>query len=176
MKNFFETVANGVTKTVDYVVEKNRRAALINRVKMVIRSEEKNIDQAYIQLGKYYFHKLRDPQNPDTEHFCRAIDHSNLRIDRAVTKLEELTCEEEPVCSDCSCCGSECGECASCAEESSEETPSESHPQKDDAEFREEPCEEDLEDLRRLDGIEDPQTDGDAESAEEKNSTFPYDV
>lgn len=102
-----DTVAAGLTKAVDYVVEKNRKAALINRVKVVIRNEEQNMNSAYVALGKYYFRRLRDEKNEDTERYCKAVENAMRRIDRAVTKLEELNGED-----DSSSCGE--GVCASC--------------------------------------------------------------
>lgn len=109
-----DTVAAGLTKAVDYVVEKNRKAALINRVKVVIRNEEQNMNSAYIALGKYYFRSLRDEKNEETERYCKAVENAMRRIDRAVTKLEELNGEDdgyscgEGVCASCEC---DCDDC-----------------------------------------------------------------
>jgi len=57
--NFFENVTGRVTKAVDYVVEKNRKAALINRIRIVIKNERENEARAYVALGKYYFQNLQ---------------------------------------------------------------------------------------------------------------------
>lgn len=109
-----DTMAAGLTKAVDYVVEKNRKAALINRVKVVIRNEEQNMNSAYVALGKYYFRSLRDENNEETERYCKAVENAMHRIDRAVTKLEELNGEDdgyscgEGVCSSCEC---DCDDC-----------------------------------------------------------------
>ena len=35
----FSVIGNEVTKAVDYVVEKNRKAAMINRLRIVIKNE-----------------------------------------------------------------------------------------------------------------------------------------
>lgn len=89
------SVASNVTKAIDFVVEANRKNALINRIKAVVRCEEKNIDRAYIALGKYYFNNLRDKNLEETERHCLALENSRRRLDRALTRLEELTDEEE---------------------------------------------------------------------------------
>lgn len=89
------SVASSVTKAIDFVVEANRKSALINRIKAVVRSEEKNIDRAYIALGKYYFNNLRDKDLEETERHCLSLENSRRRLDRALTRLEELTDEEE---------------------------------------------------------------------------------
>ena len=163
MKNFLEAVTGGISKTVDYVVEKNRKAALINRVKTVIRSEERNMERAYMELGRYYYRTLRDPENKETEHFCRAVDHSSQRIDRAVTKLEELSGEDsDEGCASCAGCDA-CGEgCDSCMEDGADEIEMEEGDAAGDG-----VSEEDLDDLRKIDG---------ADGADEPDSSFPYDV
>lgn len=80
---------------VNLVVEKNRKNNLINRIKYVIREEETKANQAYIALGKYYFNHLRKEENEETEFYCKAVEHANNRIDRALTKLDELTIDAE---------------------------------------------------------------------------------
>ena len=111
--NLFSNFAEEVTKAIDYVVEKNRKAALINRVKLVIKNEEQNADKAYAALGKYYYRNLRDAENGDTEPYCRAVDNATQRINRAVTKLEELTKEEadDKDGEGCADCDSDCDDC-----------------------------------------------------------------
>lgn len=114
--NIISSVGNGFTKAIDYVVEKNRKIALINRVKLVIRNEEDNSQRAYIALGKYYFRNLRDKQNEETEHYCSAIENANKRRDRALLKLDDLTapemehqCCEDDMCDEsCDCCDDTC--------------------------------------------------------------------
>ncbi len=138
--SFLSNVGNSFSKAIDFVVEKNRKIALINRVKLVIRNEEDSAQRAYISLGKYYYRNLRDEQNAETEIYCNAIENANKRRDRALQKLDDLlTPEEEPVC-DCDedddCC--DCEDCDECFENYEE-------------------------DLKKLDGIEDEAED-DAET------------
>ncbi len=164
MKNFWASLTGSVSDAVDYIVEKNRKAALINRVKTVIRSEEKNIDRAYRELGKYYFQNLRDASNIETEHLCESIDHSNQRIDRAVTKLEELTGED--ACDTCSSCGGDCSTCWIDGADCEEPTPE-----------PEAVSQKDLDDLNSLDGAQDASVWENTDSEDNKTgSNFPYDV
>ncbi len=88
-------VYQGFTSAIHLVVEKNRKNNLINRIKYVIRQEETKANQAYIALGKYYFNHLRQEENEETEFYCKAVEHANHRIDRALTKLDELTLDAE---------------------------------------------------------------------------------
>jgi len=109
--NFFTNVTSNVTKAVDFVVEKNRKAALVNRIRIVIKNERENAARSYVSLGKYYFDNLRDAQNEETEALCKSVEVSNQRIKKAFQKLDEITTPEiddDDACEDCSancdCC------------------------------------------------------------------------
>ena len=93
--SILHNVYQGFSSDVNLVVEKNRKNNLINRIKYVIREEETKANQAYIALGKYYFNHLRKEENEETEFYCKAVEHANNRIDRALTKLDELTIDAE---------------------------------------------------------------------------------
>lgn len=101
--DFWKNAADSVMKAVDFVVDKNRRAAMMNRLKIVIKSEKEAQNHAYAQLGKYYYQQMRDPENGDTEPFCLAVDTAESRLKRAYAKLDELAVptvpqqEEEPL-------------------------------------------------------------------------------
>ena len=58
--NIFETIGCCVSDTFQAIIEKNRIKAQINRLRLVMRSETKTIDKAYIELGKEYFKKLKN--------------------------------------------------------------------------------------------------------------------
>lgn len=106
--NFFETVSSNMTKAVDFVVEKNRKAAMMNRLRIVIKNERENESRAFVALGKYYYEHLRDSQTEETEHLCRAVDFSDRRIKKAFAKMDEIAAPED--CEEC--CGDDCGCCA----------------------------------------------------------------
>ncbi|OCN01192.1 hypothetical protein A7X67_07425 [Clostridium sp. W14A] len=109
----FKNITDSVTKAVNFVVDKNRRAAIINRLKIVIRNEKEIEARSYIELGKYYYENMRDASNERTEPLCVAVDNSDRRLKRAFMKLDEMMVpagvdDEEEVC------GDECA-CAECA-------------------------------------------------------------
>jgi len=93
--NFFETVSSNMTKAVDFVVEKNRKAAMMNRLRIVIKNERENESRAFAALGKYYYEHLRDSQTEETEHLCRAVDFSDRRIKKAFAKMDEIAAPED---------------------------------------------------------------------------------
>lgn len=74
--------------------EKNRRAAVANRLRTVIRCEEKAAEKEYLALGRYYYNALRDADNPIAESHCARIDQINVRRDNALEQLEQLGQEE----------------------------------------------------------------------------------
>lgn len=51
----FKTAGGAVQSAVKVVEEKNRRTALMNRLRTVIRCEEKAEERAYLALGRYYY-------------------------------------------------------------------------------------------------------------------------
>ena len=57
--SFLENLGNGIAKVIDSVVEKNHRASVVNRLRIVIKNERENTARAYVALGKYYFDNLR---------------------------------------------------------------------------------------------------------------------
>lgn len=88
--DFLKSAASSVTKAVNFVVDKNRRSAMMNRLKIVIKNEKESQARSYIQLGKYYYQNLRDEQNDETEPLCSIIDNTGVRLKRAYEKLDEL--------------------------------------------------------------------------------------
>ena len=111
MKNILESIGMSISHAVDCVVEKNRRSAQINRLKLVIRREERISEKAYIALGKYYYHNLRDENDPVTEPHCVAVDQASRRLDRAITRLEDLFAKPEQTQDECAECEFDCNSC-----------------------------------------------------------------
>ncbi len=87
---FLKNVTDSMGRAAGFVVEQNHRAALANRLKIVIRNEKEVQARAYIELGKYYYQNLRDPENPQAERLCTAVENSGSRLKRAFEKLDEL--------------------------------------------------------------------------------------
>lgn len=73
--------------------EKNRRAAAANRLRTVIRCQEKAAEKEYLALGRYYYNALRNPDNPIAEAHCLRLDQIQAQRDSALEKLEQLVHE-----------------------------------------------------------------------------------
>ena len=71
--HILNSVRGSVSGAINFVVDKNRRLSIINKVKHVIRDEEQRANEAYIALGKYYYHNLRNAENNETEFYCAEV-------------------------------------------------------------------------------------------------------
>ena len=147
MKNILEAIGVSLSRAVEHVVDKNRKTAQINRLKLVIRNEERVSEKAYVALGKYYYHHLRDASDPITEPHCAAIDQASRRMDRAITRLEELCAQPECNEEDCASCSYRCTDCGEDAFEEDEdfsdevtESPEEAAPAEETAPVQETPA------------------------------------
>ena len=85
----FKTAGGAVQGAVKVVEEKNRRTALMNRLRTVIRCEEKAEERAYLALGRYYYHNLRDAENTVTEPYCIDIEAAQKRIDAVIGHVQD---------------------------------------------------------------------------------------
>lgn len=93
-----KAAGGAVQGAVETVAEKNRKSAAANRLRTVIRCEEKAAERAFLALGRYYYHNLRDAENSITEPHCVDVEAAQRRIDEAVQKLEVLSRETETAC------------------------------------------------------------------------------
>lgn len=108
--SIFDNVKSGVSNAVETLsdtaqalVEKNRVHAQKNRIKTVIQCENRVIDKAFIELGKYYMKNLRDPENEKNEELCLTIEESIEKIKLAKDRYDKLSAYEESICV-CPCC------------------------------------------------------------------------
>lgn len=99
VSNAVETLSD----TAQALVEKNRVHAQKNRIKAVIQCENRLIDKAFIELGKYYMKNLRDPENKKNEQLCLEIEESIEKIKMAKERYDKLAAYEESICV-CPCC------------------------------------------------------------------------
>ena len=86
----FENMAEKLSDLTNCIIEKNKKAAKNNKLKMFIRNERKMIDKKYYELGKYYYNNLRDPLDEEAEKICKKIDNSKTTISNAQEKLREI--------------------------------------------------------------------------------------
>lgn len=92
-----ENIKTGVDFTVDTVsevasviAEKNRIRLQLNHIKKVIKTDSATRDQAYIELGRYFYENLREDASAENEAICAVIDAASDRISAASLKYMEL--------------------------------------------------------------------------------------
>ena len=88
--NFINRVGETITQSVDFIVDKSRQAAYLNRLKMLIDGEQETLDCAYIALGKLYAAVLDGQQVNEAENgaLLETIKNSKLRIKKARARYE----------------------------------------------------------------------------------------
>ncbi len=113
---WLEQFAGAVAGGVGSLMERNHRAALRNRIRIVIRNEEQKRARAYLALGKYYYrHCETAPEG--AEELFREVARATERISRAVAKLELLSGLEDE--GDFQCFSRCAGDCEGCGEAAS---------------------------------------------------------
>ena len=91
LKNLGEILSS----TKKNISEKGKKASAAAKLRNIIMTEEKACERAYIALGKYYYHSLRDRNDLSAEPYCASLDTSKDKIDKAARKLE-IYYKDEP--------------------------------------------------------------------------------
>ena len=90
IKNGLEFVGETITEIASSVAEKNRLRVQLNHIKGLIKSDSATRDQAYIELGRYFYENLREGTSAENEAICAVIDAASDRISKASLKYVEL--------------------------------------------------------------------------------------
>lgn len=106
-----DKVSGSVSQSVDYIIDKNRQAAQLNRLKAIIKTENDTLNNAYIELGKYYFEELEGnaPKDADIDALRETVKKTSLKLKKARARYEYIQkygvpkSEEDGKCSRASC-------------------------------------------------------------------------
>ncbi len=90
IKTGVKLAADAATDVAQALVEKSRLKAKANRIKQVIKSDSELRNQAYIELGRFFYENFRNEANDECESLCVVIDKTTKRIDKASRKYLEL--------------------------------------------------------------------------------------
>ena len=90
IKNGVEFVGETITEIAASIAEKNRLRVQLNHIKALIKTDSATRDQAYIELGRFFYENLREDAAPENEALCVVIDSANERISNASVKYLEL--------------------------------------------------------------------------------------
>lgn len=90
IKSGLTFIGDTVSEVAASIAEKNRLRVQLNYIKSVIKSDTATRDQAYIELGRYFYENLREGASAENEAICAVIDSSSDRISKASLKYMEL--------------------------------------------------------------------------------------
>lgn len=73
-----------ITDAVDFLVEKNRYQAQLNRLKMIMKAETQKINDTYLEMGKKYYEEIKDEQdNQPYSEELQKIEKAKARLKKA---------------------------------------------------------------------------------------------
>ena len=90
IKSGLEFVGETVSEIASSIAEKNRLRVQLNHIKGLIKADTATRDQAYIELGRYFYENLREGTTAENEAICTVIDAASDRISKASVKYVEL--------------------------------------------------------------------------------------
>ena len=84
----FDDLTKKAAKLTEKTIEKTGELADEAKLKIAIKSQEADLDDVYKELGKRYYHLLKDPEYDDYSHDL--VDQA----DSILAKIEELKNQE----------------------------------------------------------------------------------
>lgn len=91
--DILKNIGRAVGHAAESLGEKHRKTAALNRIRTVIRCEERAAEKEYLALGRYYYNALRDKANPVAEPHCEALDAIEARLDAALQDMQARASE-----------------------------------------------------------------------------------
>lgn len=86
---FLKELGQAAENCAHRVKGKTSRAAVINRLRMVLKIQESAAEKEYLALGRYYYNALRDKDNPIAQSHCVRLDEILAKRDATLNALEE---------------------------------------------------------------------------------------
>lgn len=97
IKSTVKLTADAVTDVTHSVIEKSRLKAKASRIKQVIKSDTLRREQAYMELGKYFYENHRELMTKELDEPCMIIDKTTIRIDKATKRYFEVLAESDNI-------------------------------------------------------------------------------
>lgn len=86
----WEKICGEVSDKIEILIEKNRVAAVKNRLKLALARENKQLERVYMQIGRACFDGRRLSEEPEMEDFYHQVDALQQKIARLQKTLEEV--------------------------------------------------------------------------------------
>jgi len=89
--SFIEKISSALSDSLDYLIDKNRQRAKLNRMATVIKNETEILNRAYIALGKHYYKTLDGKtEDADISQILDTIKSAKIRLKKAKTRYEYI--------------------------------------------------------------------------------------
>lgn len=89
--DFIDKLSMVLSDSLDYLIDRNRQKAQLNRIEAVIKNETEILNRAYIALGKHYYKTLDGrTEETDISQICDTIKNSKLRLKKAKARYEYI--------------------------------------------------------------------------------------
>ena len=89
--DFIDKLSMVLSDSLDYLIDRNRQKAQLNRIEAVIKNETEILNRAYIALGKHYYKTLDGKtEETDVSQICDTIKNSKLRLKKAKARYEYI--------------------------------------------------------------------------------------
>ena len=86
-----EKISGALSDSLDYLIDKNRQRAQLNRMATVIKNETEILNRAYIALGKHYYKTLDGKaEDSDISQILDTIKSAKIRLKKAKTRYEYI--------------------------------------------------------------------------------------
>ena len=80
-----------LSDSLDYLIDKKKKKAQLNRIEAVIKNETEILNRAYIALGKHYYKMLEGKaEETDVSQICDAVKSAKLRLKKAKARYEYI--------------------------------------------------------------------------------------
>ena len=88
--NLLDKVGETISQSVDFIIEKNRQTAQLNRLKAIMQNESEALNNAYISLGKLYLGVLegKPASEADIDLLRENVENAKLRLKKARARYE----------------------------------------------------------------------------------------
>ena len=81
---------NAIIDVAQDVVEKNRQRAQLNRLRGIMKKENKTMEQAFTALGKAFYENMTEEDKKEHHLICQVIETSSERLERAHRRYMEV--------------------------------------------------------------------------------------
>ncbi len=91
--NVVDKVLGAISGSFDFVIDKNRRTAQLNRINAIIKNETQELDNTYITLGKIYINTLSGKTANEVEvaQLLEKLETCRTRLKKARARYAYIT-------------------------------------------------------------------------------------